>query len=243
MSRWSRVRRWRRSGPQYRIDAPFHHLVERSRYFTLKEQVCQAHLRGWRKLLLSAYCVFSRTTHEQCSQEDVGFIYFLIALEPMWLHIIISFLTFTSANWFFLFLHSLFSLPQLLSRHTFFPRGRWRKEGRKNGNILIAMREYVVQPRACLFLLCVFLLKDCCMATAQWPADWLTPTSSVHVTYALVIARMTLQNDTYAQEKCVTDRNSSGASALDCLLPTVNVCIGRYFLASPAFERHTSHPA
>lgn len=85
----------------------------------------------------------------------------------------------------------------------------------------------------------LFSLKDCSMAAAQWPvARWLTATSSVHVTYALVITRMTLQNGTYAQEKCVTDRNSSSAFALHCCSTlSYSVCIGCYFLASTTIKR------
>lgn len=85
----------------------------------------------------------------------------------------------------------------------------------------------------------LFSLKDCSMAAAQWPvAHWLTPTSSFHVTCALAITRMTLQNDTYAQEKCVTDRNSGSAFALYCCSTlSCSVCIGCYFLASTTIER------
>lgn len=82
-------------------------------------------------------------------------------------------------------------------------------------------------------------LKDCSMVTVQLlVAHWLPPTSSVHVTYVLVITRMTLQNDTYAQEKCISDRNSSSAFAPpSCSTLSCSVYIGYYFLASTTIKR------
>lgn len=145
--------------------------------------------------------------------------FFFFALEPMWLHIISP--HFTSADWFFLFLHTLdISAAAAFASRMFV----LRKQEEKNWIILIAMWEYV-QPRA---FFSFFSLNDCSMAPAQWPVvRRLTPTSSVHVTYALVITRMTLQNYTYAQEKCVTDRNSSSAFALHCCFAlSCSVCIG-----------------
>lgn len=99
----------------------------------------------------------------------------------------------------------------------------------------------MVQPRAFFFPPVFFSLKDCVRwppPSGRWPL-WLAPTSSVHVTCALVITRMTLQNDTYAQEKCVTDRNSSSAFALHCCSTlSCSVCIRCcLFLTSTTIER------